>query len=138
MLTTTIEHRIRFNEVDALGIVWHGHYIRFFEDGREAFGHEHQLTYLNIYRLGYVAPVVKLTCDYKKSLEYDDVAVIETKFVNHPAAKIIFDYRITLKKTGELIATGNSVQVFIDNVKKELQLIPPPFLTDWKQRLNLP
>jgi hypothetical protein len=29
---------VRFNEADPLGIVWHGHYIRYFEDGREAFG----------------------------------------------------------------------------------------------------
>ena len=36
--TTSIDLRIRFNEIDALGIVWHGHYIKYFEDAREAFG----------------------------------------------------------------------------------------------------
>ena len=29
---------VRFSETDPLGIVWHGNYIKYFEDGREAFG----------------------------------------------------------------------------------------------------
>ncbi|SVE46445.1 uncharacterized protein METZ01_LOCUS499299, partial [marine metagenome] len=45
--TTSTDLRIRFNEIDALGIVWHGHYIKYFEDGREAFGKEHNISYLD-------------------------------------------------------------------------------------------
>ena len=33
-----IRFKIRFNETDPLGIVWHGHYITYLEDGRESFG----------------------------------------------------------------------------------------------------
>ncbi|MFP3594736.1 acyl-CoA thioesterase, partial [Chryseobacterium sp. SIMBA_038] len=33
ILTCTEEVRVRFNETDPLGIVWHGHYIVYFEDG---------------------------------------------------------------------------------------------------------
>ena len=36
--------RVRFNETDVLGVVWHGNYIKFFEDGREAFGREHGIS----------------------------------------------------------------------------------------------
>lgn len=32
--------RVRFSEVDSMQIVWHGEYVRYFEDGREAFGRE--------------------------------------------------------------------------------------------------
>ena len=34
-LTVTKDIRVRFNETDPLGIVWHGYYITYFEDGRE-------------------------------------------------------------------------------------------------------
>ena len=51
---------VRFNEADPLGIVWHGHYIRYFEDGRESFGKTHGLGYLDVYKLGYVTPVVSV------------------------------------------------------------------------------
>ncbi len=132
MLQNSTNLRIRFNEVDPLGIVWHGHYIRFFEDGREAFGAEHGLTYMDIYRKGYVAPVVKINCDYKKSLAYGDEITIITTFVNSPAAKMCFSYRIIHQSTGELIAEGSSVQVFLDDKKRELQLIAPDFFMDWK------
>ena len=50
-MTERIVHRIemavRFNEADPLGIVWHGHYIRYFEDGREDFGKKYGLAYLD-------------------------------------------------------------------------------------------
>ena len=137
MLTTQIEHTIRFSEVDPLGIVWHGHYIRFFEDGREAFGSAHGLAYMDIYSKGFVAPVVNVNCDYKKSLEYRDTIIIETIYIASPAAKITFNYRILMADTKELIATGSSVQVFLDSEKRQLQLVSPEFYESWKKQQGL-
>lgn len=137
MLVSTTEVKIRFNEVDPLGIVWHGHYIRFFEDGREAFGAQHGLAYMDIYRQGFVAPVVKIECDYKRSLEYGDVIMVETTYVDSPAAKIIFSYRILLQPSNELIAEGKSVQVFLDSNQRQLQLVAPEFILDWKRNQQL-
>ena len=37
-LTDRTSFQVRFSEVDSMKIVWHGEYIRYFEDGREAFG----------------------------------------------------------------------------------------------------
>jgi acyl-CoA thioester hydrolase len=134
MLTSRVEIKIKFNEVDALGIVWHGHYVRFFEDGREAFGETHGLAYMDIYKQGYIAPVVNLQCNYKKTLEYRQTAIVETTFVNSAAAKIIFNYRILSPGTNEIIAEGSSVQVFLDAQNKQLQLIAPQFFLDWKKQ----
>ena len=39
---------VRFQEVDVLGVVWHGHYLTYFEQGRIAFGREHRFDYLDI------------------------------------------------------------------------------------------
>ncbi len=137
MLTSQLEFRVRFNEVDPLGIVWHGHYVRFFEDGREDFGANHGMAYMDIYKQGFVAPIVNINCNYKKSLEYGDVAVVETTFVNHQAAKIIFNYKIFLKSTNEIVAEGSSVQVFLDNEKRQLQLVMPDFFEKWKKEQGL-
>ncbi|MCH5716298.1 acyl-CoA thioesterase [Niabella hibiscisoli] len=49
-LSHTIEVLIRFNEADPLGIVWHGHYVRYFEDGREAFGEQYGIGYMHFLR----------------------------------------------------------------------------------------
>lgn len=133
MLSSITEFKIKFNEVDALGIVWHGHYIRYFEDGREAFGEKHGLAYMDIYRQGFIAPVVNINCDYKKSLVYGDTAIIETRFVDSMAAKIIFYYKIFLAEKKDIIAEGTTTQVFLDSVNKQLQLTAPDFFLQWKK-----
>jgi len=46
-ISYTYEIRVRFVETDPLGIVWHGNYIQYFEDGREAFGRHHGISYLD-------------------------------------------------------------------------------------------
>ena len=62
--------RVRFSEVDSMQIVWHGEYVRYFEDGREAFGREFAgLGYMDIYASGYTAPIVELHLQYRKPVE---------------------------------------------------------------------
>ena len=133
-LTTRTEVKVRFNEVDSLGIAWHGHYVRYFEDGREAFGAEHGLGYLDVYANGLVTPIVQLTCDYKRPLAYGDSILIETTYVDNPAARIHFDYKIYQLARHELVATGSTTQVFLDRHSRELLLSMPDFFADWKQR----
>src|SRR5664279_3933160 len=96
------EIRVRFNEADPLGIVWHGHYIRYFEDGREDFGNRYGVGYLDFYNNGLVVPVVHVDCAFKKSLRYGDTVIVETIYKPCEAAKIQFAYRLFNKKTLEL------------------------------------
>ena len=57
--------------------------------------------------------------------------IVEIEYMPTPAAKICFNYRILSKKDRSLIATGSSVQVFLD---KDYQLVwnNPEFYEDWK------
>jgi acyl-CoA thioester hydrolase len=128
---------VRFNEADPLGIVWHGHYIRYFEDGRESFGKDHGLGYLEVYRQGFITPVVSVQCDYKKSLRFGDTVIVETTYIPCEAAKIKFKYRLYNAETGDLVAVGSSVQVFLDKAGSVLQLNNPPFFEMWKQQQAL-
>ncbi|HET6244608.1 MAG: acyl-CoA thioesterase [Bacteroidetes bacterium] len=137
MLSEITEIKVRFNEVDPLGITWHGHYLRYFEDGREAFGAKYGLGYLEMYKLGFVVPIVNINCNYKKSLQYGDKAIIETTFIDNPAAKIIFEYKIYNPETLEIISVGKSVQVFLDIHTKQLQIKTPEFFENWKINNNL-
>lgn len=127
---------VRFSEVDSLRIVWHGHYIKYMEDGREAFGKAHGLGYFEFYEQGLVTPIVEVNCQYKKQLVYGDEIIIETQFVNIEAAKIIFEYNIYKKGNEELVATGRSVQVFLTK-EGELILTNPEFFLEWKRKNGL-
>jgi acyl-CoA thioester hydrolase len=135
-LVTKTLIRVRFNEVDSMGVVWHGNYIRYFEDGREDFGDKFSISYLDFRNHGVLIPIVKIVCDFKKPLVYGDTTLVETRFVDSDAAKILYDYTLFNNKNHEIVATGSSVQVFL-NLKRELLLDFPPFFLHWKKRNGL-
>jgi len=137
VLTDRTKIAVRFNEADPLGIVWHGHYIRYFEDGREAFGNKYGIAYLDFYKEGFAVPVVSVQCDYKKPLRYGESVVVETKYEDTAAAKLKFNYSMYEADTNELVATGSSVQVFVDAKSFQLQLTMPSFFEAWKKKWNL-
>jgi acyl-CoA thioester hydrolase len=131
-LTHRTEMNVRFNEADPLGIVWHGHYLRYFEDGREDFGKVYGLSYLDFYRNGIAVPVVSVECQYKKPLRYGDVMIIETTCIAVPSAKLKFEYKIFDAANQSLAAYGSTIQVFVDAKTFDLQLINSDFFENWK------
>ena len=134
-ISFTSEIRVRFTETDPLGIVWHGYYIQYFEDGREAFGREHGISYLEQKANGYTSPIVNSNCEHKLPLRYGDVAVIKTTFIDSPAAKMIFRYQI-FDPQDRLVCTGETIQVFL-NEQGELSLTNPEFFKNWKEKMEL-
>ena len=125
----------RFSDTDAMQIVWHGNYLKYFEDGREAFGEEFGLAYLYMYNLGYTTPLVHLEVDYKRAVTFNETLRVETTYEFTNAAKIIFNYAIYRARTNELVCTGRSIQVFLSK-EGELQLTNPDFFLEWKSRYN--
>jgi acyl-CoA thioester hydrolase len=107
-LKHTTELDVKFSEADSLGIVWHGHYIRYFEDGREAFGKKYGIGYLAFFKNGFVTPIVDIQCKYKRSLRYGDSIRVEIEFMPTEAAKMVFKYMLFNARSGELVATGSS------------------------------
>lgn len=135
-LKNITEAAIRFSEVDSMAVVWHGNYVKYLEDGREAFGKQYGLGYLDVYKQGIMTPVVELSLNYKTYLNYGDDIIIETELVDTPAAKIIFNYNIFRKSDHCLVLTAKSVQVFVDK-DGSLLLTNPPFYLEWKKKLGL-
>ena len=132
-LSNSTKVDVRFSEVDALGIVWHGHYLKFFEDGRESFGKQFGLGYLDVYKHKFAIPLVKINVDFKRTVKYGDSVKITTTFIDSPASKIIFNYEVYRESDNELVATGESVQVFM-NLEHELYITIPLFFEEWKQK----
>lgn len=133
-LSCITQTTVRFSEVDSMQIVWHGEYVRYFEDGREAFGRVFPgLGYLDFYAKGYTAPMVDMQLQYLLPLTVNDIAVIETRFIETPAAKLCFEYIIRRKSDGALVARGRSVQVFV-NADGNMELNNPAFFEEWKAK----
>jgi len=124
---------VRFSEVDSMNVVWHGSYPLYFEDAREAFGKEYDLEYMGFFKHGYFAPLVELTFHYKKPIRYGMRPRIDIIYRPTEAAKIVFDYEIHNPEDDSLLATGHSVQVFMDT-DYNLVWDNPSFYLEWKRR----
>ena len=136
ILTASREIDVRFCEVDSMCIVWHGSYVKYFEDAREAFGLKYRLDYLTIFNNGYYAPLVDMHYEFKSPLVYGKKARIVINYHPCAAAKIVFEYEIYSVEDDVLIATGKTTQVFLDKQYK-LVLYNPPFYDEWKKKMNL-
>lgn len=127
---------IRFNEVDMMGVVWHGAYVTFLEDAREAFGAKYGLSYTKYIVENTFAPIVELKINYKKPLRYGMKPLVRITYRPTEAAKIIFDYEILNPEDDSVMLTATSVQVFMDR-NYNLLWKSPDFYEDWKKQNGL-
>lgn len=133
ILSSTLSIKIRFSEIDAMRVVWHGEYVKYFEDAREYFGSIYALGY-NVFEDNKVfAPIVDLSIQYKRPLKYGMQPEVTITYRYTEAAKIIFDYEIRDADSHEIVATATTVQVFMD-LNYELIWINPPFYEEWKNK----
>lgn len=135
-LYAELDFQVRFSEVDSMNVAWHGSYSLYFEDAREAFGKKYDLGYMKIFRSGYFVPLVDLEFHFRKPIVYESKPRIIIKYKPTDAAKIIFEYEIIDTMDNSLIATGKSIQVFMDK-DYHLVLYNPPFYEKWKRKWNL-
>ncbi|MCK5775320.1 MAG: acyl-CoA thioesterase [Bacteroidales bacterium] len=133
-LKAKIEIKVRFNEVDSLRIVWHGHYIKYLEEAREAFGQKYGMGYLDVEKNGYVTPIVKVDIDYKQPLRYGDSCIAEIQYVDTAAAKLVFNYTLYRKSDMVIVAKAKTIQVFLDAKSMSLSLNHPEFGLAWKRK----
>lgn len=131
-----MEIPVRFSETDAMGVVWHGNYLKFFEDAREHFGKIYGLDNLQIHNAGFFIPIVHSELHHKAPIHYGEIAVVTAKLIYRESAKIIFEFEIINKYTGVLAAKGTTTQVFLNAETRELELMKPDFIAEWEAQQN--
>ncbi len=124
-LSVTVERKVRFDEVDMMGIVWHGRYAGYFEDARVAMGDSVGLGYMNYCDNGVVTPIKQLHLDYHKPLTHDELFTTEALMHWSDAARINMEF-IIRNEANEVTTTGYSVQLMLD-LQGEVLLAAPPF-----------
>src|SRR5512140_777258 len=105
--TTTV--RVRFNEVDVLRIVWHGHYANYFEEARRAFGRRYGVDYTVFIDHNIAVPVVQLHVDYYTPARVSDVLEVKARLLKSDAAKLSFLYEVRRQGEEKLLCGGTTV-----------------------------
>lgn len=135
-LTATFPIQISFSDVDSLGIVWHGHYIKYFEFAREAFAKKHHIDYLTAKAHGFALPIVKTNTEHKLTLKYGQKSTIKVELIPKESAKIVYRYTI-YNEDNQVVCLGETTQVFTHFETNELALVFPEYYkTALKQMLN--
>lgn len=140
-LIATIARVSRFEEVDAMHIVWHGRYPSYFEDARVAFGGLYGLGYMDFHREGVLVPIKQMFIDYLVPIRFAQEIAITARLHYSEAAKLNFEYEIKDAASGQLLTTGFTIQLFLQTKTSELLLGQPDFYANlcarWKEgRLN--
>ncbi|MFZ4833623.1 acyl-CoA thioesterase [Rouxiella sp. Mn2063] len=131
-LPFTVERTVRFEEVDLMAVLWHGHYASYFEDARVALGNFYDIGYQVMMQHSILAPVRQMYVDYRAPLVFDERCTITALLHWSEAARLNLSYLIK-NQAQEIVATGYSVQMFID-ARRKLMLEQPTFLHDFYQR----
>lgn len=132
-LSVTISRRVAFNEVDVMGIAWHGRYAAYFEEACTELRRRCGLTYEAFRDAGIRAPIVELHVNYRRPVFLDELISIEASLIWTDAARLNTEYRI-LKQDGILAATGSTVQLFTDAATAQPYMASPELLETCRER----
>jgi acyl-CoA thioester hydrolase len=106
-------HRVRYPEIDRMGIAHHSHFPVWFELGRTELMRELGCTYDSLEENSSLFfPVVDLVVNYIKPARYDQVLEIATRLLSLAGVRIRFEYEIR-DETGDLLATGRTVHASV-------------------------
>jgi acyl-CoA thioester hydrolase len=105
--------RVRYSETDQMGIVYHAHYLVWFEIGRTEWCRAAGLPYAGMERSGLFIPVTRAECAFRRRSTYDDPIRIVTRMTQLGGRGCTFAYEVR-NPAGELLADGATRHVFTD------------------------
>lgn len=128
------EITIPFHDVDLMGVVWHGHYVRYIEVAREALLNQLGFGYRAMFASDYLWPVIDFQIKYRHAIFFEQKIVLKATLKEYEN-RLVIGYEIRDKETNKRLTTAQSVQVAIEAKTKELCLVTPKILLD-KMGLN--
>ncbi len=106
--------RVRYQETDQMGVVYHANYLTWFEIGRTEFIRSVGYPYASFEERGLLLPVVNLHIQYQSPARYDDEIVIATQVKRFTGVRLTFYYEIKHKHTANLLVTGETEHVWVN------------------------
>lgn len=121
---STYYHEVQYYETDAMRIVHHSNYIRWFEEARTAFLKQEGLDYDKLEDRGIMFPVLSVDCQYKVAVTFGQTVKIVTRMEFFSGIRFGLSYAIYSQDGSVLHATGKTTHCFLNtdlkpiNVKK--------------------
>ncbi len=135
MFTGYYRHRVRYRECDPMGVVYHAHYVDYFEAARTESLREVGLPYRMIEESGVIMPVVEVAVQYRRPARYDDLLEIVTRVDETPRVRWQVRYEVHRVEPAPepLLATGSVVLCFVDAARNR-PIAAPDFIREAFER----
>jgi acyl-CoA thioester hydrolase len=105
--------QVRFNEIDAYQVAWHGHYVAWLEVGRNELAARFGLAADQLAAAGYLGPVVTLEVKYLRPTRFNDEITVQTTVRRTETPTLEFQTTI-LGADGKSCARGVTVHALTD------------------------
>ena len=128
MNTHYIQVRVRYQETDRMGIVYHANYLSYFELGRVEWLRNKGLDYARLEDSGVLLPVVKVSVSYKAPARYDQLLSVKTELVKIGGASLVFQNKI-YDENKRLLVEGAVTLVATDSSSFKPIKIPTSLLS---------
>ncbi len=112
--------RVRYQETDQMGVVYHANYLIWFETGRSSLMREIGLPYSEFEKNGLLLVVVKAFCEYKHPARYDELVTVVTRLNSIDGPRVTFHYEIKNEK--RLLVKGYTEHVFVSKEGRPVAL----------------
>ena len=133
VLQAEVEILVPFFDVDSMDVVWHGHYIKYFEVARcallERIGHNYQ----QMRDAGYAWPVIDVQLRYMRGARFNQRIIVRADLIEWEN-RLKINYLINDAVTGERMTRGTSVQVAVEIASREMQLASPRVFVEAVER----
>ena len=136
MMVTTVAHKVNFYDTDAMAVVHHSNYIRWFEIGRVEFLRQAGITLTELMDDGYVFPITEVSAKYMNSGYFDDELIIETTPVALTKAQMAFSYRVLRACDDTVLVTGFTQNVFTSRATGKITRLPDKYYDKLKVMLD--
>lgn len=105
--------RIPFHDLDPMHIVWHGNYLKYFDQARFALFRQAGVDLYAYYqKTGLLFPITKTSTKHIIPLTYGEQVNCRATVVE-ASVKIVIDFEIRRRKSGEICTKGRSEQVTV-------------------------
>ena len=129
LLAGEVLMEIPFHDVDAMGVAWHGHYVKYLEIARTALLRRLGLDFQQMQEWGVLWPVVVCNMKFIRPLRYGQQVRVRAELLEYQA-RLRIRYLLTDAATGERVNRAETIQVAVASGTGELLFQCPPMLTE--------
>ncbi len=128
MKRNRVNIRVIYADTDAMGIVYHTNYIKWFEIGRTELLRSVGIVYAEMEAQGYNLPLTEAYCNYLSPAKYDQIIVVETELEYLKRASMKFVYTIWDEDRQKALVEGYTIHACTNNLGKIVRI--PSFILE--------